>query len=275
MRGLRSLRGRLSTALHQADLSMERTYRSLMRPELLVGYRVQVQESDLMVYTTTEMRQSAWDWLEFYRRQISTYLQRDTRFQTSLAPLPLLPGAPEIIRSMGRAAGLAGVGPMAAVAGAIAEFVGRKLASQSAEVIVENGGDIWVHSQRERHVLVHAGLSPWSERVAIRLRSDQPLSICTSSGTVGHSLSFGAADAALAISRDASLADAVATAIGNRVKTPADIEAAVDFAAGIPGISGCLVIIGDHLGVRGQIELITPGGGIAVAAGTGLPGQPG
>lgn len=261
MRGLRRLRGRLPLAVHQAGLIMERAYRSLMQPERLVGYRVHVQESDLMVYTANDLRQPALDWLQFYRRQITLYLRRDVRFQASLVPLPLLPDAPEIIRSMGAAADLAGVGPMAAVAGAIAEFVGRKLASQSDEVIVENGGDIWLHGQTARNVLIHAGQSPWSERLAIRLWPDGPLAVCTSSGTIGHSHSFGCADAALAISQDASLADAVATALGNRVRTAADIEPALTFADSIPGISGSLVIIGDKLGVRGQVELITPGGG--------------
>lgn len=211
-----------------------------------------------MIYTITEMRQLAWDWLQFYRRQIATYLSRDTSFQASLAPIPPLPDAPEIIRSMCAAAELAGVGPMAAVAGAVAEFVGRKLAEESSEVIVENGGDVWLCGQTMRSVLVHAGRSEWSERVAVRLRLDGPLSVCTSSGTIGHSLSFGRADAALAVSRDASLADAAATAIGNRVKTKADIEEALSFADSIPGISGSLVIIGDQLGVRGQVELVTP-----------------
>ncbi len=258
MRGLRRLRRGLPLALHQAGLSMERPYRTLMQPEGLVGYRVHVQESDLLIYTATDLRQSAWDWLQFYRRQIAAYLRRDARFQTSLTPLPLLSDAPEIIRSMGAAAELAGVGPMAAVAGAIAEFVGRKLASQSAEVIVENGGDIWLSGQTVRNVLIHAGQSAWSERLAVRLRLNGPLSVCTSSGTIGHSLSFGHADAALAISQNGSLADAAATAIGNRVKTAADIEEALSFASSIPGISGSLVVIGDQLGVRGQIELITP-----------------
>ncbi len=91
----------------------------------------------------------------------------------------------------------------------------------------------------------------------MKIDSDKtPLGICTSSGTVGHSKSFGAADAATIIARDAILADCVATQTGNLVKGPDDLKAAIDYARSVDGIRGALVIVGDKLATWGDIELV-------------------
>lgn len=229
-----------------------------MHPERLVGYPVLLGESDLMVYTETDLYPLALSWLRIYRQQIIDYIRLDRRFLTSLSPIAVDQQAPAIIRAMASAAASLGVGPMAAVAGAIAQYVGTELAKRSSEVIVENGGDIYLFGHTLRNVLIYAGKSPFSERLSIRLYLDGPLSICTSAGTFGHSLSFGRADAAVAISQDALLADAAATAIGNLTKSGADIQAALDLASRTQGILGSLVIVGDRLGVWGEVELTSP-----------------
>jgi ApbE superfamily uncharacterized protein (UPF0280 family) len=145
---------------------------------------------------------------------------------------------------------------MAAVAGAIARAVGEGLMAYSPEVIVENGGDIYLKSLQTRTVSIYAGKSPLSQRIGIRIAADDtPLAICTSSGTVGHSLSFGKADAAVAVSRSAALADAAATAIGNRVNSADDIDPALEFSSGIEGLTGAIIIIGDRIGIRGDLEI--------------------
>jgi ApbE superfamily uncharacterized protein (UPF0280 family) len=106
-------------------------------------------------------------------------------------------------------------------------------------------------------VALFAGKSPLSHRVGLRIDpSWSPLGVCTSSGTVGHSLSFGRADAACVVAPDAALADAAATALGNRVRDAGDIPAALEWAAGLPEILGSVVIVGDKLGARGQVELV-------------------
>ena len=122
---------------------------------------------------------------------------------------------------------------------------------------MENGGDIFLHSRTDRRIGIYAGNSPLSGKIGLLVRKEMsPCGICTSSGTVGHSLSFGKADAALVVSKDVSLADACATALGNRVKTSEDVEEALDFIAGKPGVMGALVIIGEFVGALGDIELI-------------------
>lgn len=145
---------------------------------------------------------------------------------------------------------------MAAVAGAIAQAVGQALVPLSPEVIVENGGDIFLSLAAPVTVALLAGDSPLSLKVGLHLEADQtPLGVCTSSGTMGHSLSFGRADAACVVAADAALADAAATALGNRVKTAADIGPALEWLARVSGVRGGVVIIGDTLGAWGQVEL--------------------
>ncbi|MCX7772643.1 MAG: UPF0280 family protein, partial [Clostridia bacterium] len=141
-------------------------------------------------------------------------------------------------------------------AGAFSKFVGQELLKLSPEIIVENGGDLFIKSEQERKVGIYAGASPLSNKLAIKLSRDMtPCGLCTSSGTVGHSLSFGKADAAVILHPDASVADACATALGNRIKSAQDIERALEEVSKIPGVRGAMVIIGEALGAIGDIEL--------------------
>jgi len=150
-----------------------------------------------------------------------------------------------------------GVGPMAAVAGAIAEMVGRELLNFSSEVIVENGGDIFLCHKKMRHIGIYAGDSPLSGKLALEIEpEDTPLGVCTSSGTVGHSLSFGKADAAIVLSPSAALADAAATAVGNMVKTAEDMPRAIEFVREVEGLTGIAIIVGDKMAVWGKINLV-------------------
>jgi ApbE superfamily uncharacterized protein (UPF0280 family) len=145
---------------------------------------------------------------------------------------------------------------MAAVAGAMAEFVGRELLPDSPEVIVENGGDIFLRSLREFKAGIFAGSSPLSLRIGLRVPpADQGLGVCTSSGTVGPSLSFGRADAVCVVAPSASLADAAATAVGNRVKSAQDLSTGLETAQAIAGLTGVVIIIGEKMGVWGKVEL--------------------
>ncbi len=150
----------------------------------------------------------------------------------------------------------AGVGPFASVAGAMAEFVGREILKYSKEVIVENGGDIFLKTSRKRRIGIFAGKSKFSNRLALEILPDEtPLGVCTSSGTIGHSLSFGKADAVVVVSKSCSLADASATAIGNLIKKKKDILRGIEKAKGIEDLKGVVIIKDDKLGVWGNIKL--------------------
>ena len=241
---------------------LHRDYRLRHRQEDLTHFRVSVKETDLDVglrkdRCSQELADFTEKLVKKYRGQLEEYIGRDPAFLKSLQPCELLPGAPPIAVTMAGAARAAGVGPMAAVAGAVAEAVGRELLKFSRDVIVENGGDIFLRTRINRTIGIFAGPSVLSHRVGLEIRpGDTPAGICTSSGTVGHSLSYGCADAVVILSPSAPLADAVATATGNLVRCREDLEKAVEFATSIPGISGALVILGDKLAVKGKVKLI-------------------
>ena len=163
---------------------------------------------------------------------------------------------------MAAAARAAGVGPMAAVAGAMAQAaVEAALAAGAAEAIVENGGDLYLASPREVVVGLYAGDHPLSGRLAFRVEAARmPLSICSSSSRLGHSFSFGDCDLAAVAAADGALADAAATLAGNSVRGPADVPAALEKVAAIPGVLGVLIIQEGSVGLKGDLpELVRPG----------------
>jgi ApbE superfamily uncharacterized protein (UPF0280 family) len=235
----------------------ERKYREWVKHEDLITVRVMEEETDLLVSGDVNLSAVATEAITRYRRQIKRYITRDEEFQPALEPVEVRKDAPEIVKEMAEAAKIAGIGPMASVAGAIAERVGRDLLAFSDQIIVENGGDIFIKTSRERLMGVYAADSPFTGKIAVKIKPEQtPLGICTSSGTVGHSLSFGKADAAIIVSKWTALADAVATATGNLVKTEEDIQKAVDFARAIEGVEGVVVIMGGKIGAWGEVELV-------------------
>jgi uncharacterized protein len=239
-----------------AEAYRERSYRQLVRSSL-TAMRVVVQETDLCVYADKPLSEEARDAAMLHRGYLENYIRRHPDFVRALSPWPEDPLAPAVVCEMIKAGRSAGVGPMAAVAGAIAEHVGIDLLARTKHVIVENGGDIFIQTHGPLTIGVFAGQSPLSLKIGIRLETDgTPLAVCTSSGSVGHSLSLGRADATCIISRSCPLADAVATALGNRIQKPADIQGAIDWAKGIEGVRGILVISGEALGGWGDLKVV-------------------
>ena len=233
-----------------------RIYRQTTRSADLVSFRVVEKETDLFVSAPVDLTEMAQAAVVACRTEIETFIAAQPLFATTLKPFDVPESAPAIIKVMAAAGQAAGVGPMAAVAGATAEYVGRELLKHTDQVIVENGGDIFIASTVERRMAVYAGDSPLSEKMVLAIKPDQtPLGICTSSGTVGHSKSFGNADAAVVLSTDTALADAWATAIGNMVRSVDDLEKTVQAAQNASGITGALVIKDDKMAIWGDIEL--------------------
>jgi uncharacterized protein len=192
------------------------------------------------------------------RTELEIYIDTHPEFQSSLVPVNLKPHAPPVACFMAEAAWAAGVGPMAAVAGAFAEYgVRRALAAGASEAIIDNGGDIFLASRETVVVGVFVANNPLSGRLALRVRpEDMPLALCSSSGTMGHSLSLGKCDLALIAAQNAALADAVATRAANLVSSRADIPRALAAAERVPGVGGALIVMGEAVGMTGTLPEI-------------------
>jgi len=233
-----------------------RTYRHWVKDKGLVGFNVIVKETDLYIRASSDLKRKARRLVVKYRQQLESYIERHSAFLSSLEPLAVGDDAPRIVTEMANAAEKTGVGPMAAVAGAIAEFVGKELLELSPEVIVENGGDIYLKSSTDRLIGIYAGKSPLTSKVGLEIMGkDTPIGICTSSGTVGHSLSYGQADAVIALSKSTALADATATAIGNMIKSADYIPRGIERAISIKGLNGVIIIKDDKIGLWGKVKI--------------------
>jgi uncharacterized protein len=241
-----------------------RTYREKHNQERFRFFNAKVHESDLHVgidpsVYSFDVESTAQNEIMRIRKVLESCFSRFPEFLTSLKPLNHDMEDPFEIRDMKKAALKAGVGPMAGVAGLISELVGRKLLSKyfPKEIIVENGGDIWTKVKEPLFVEIFAGDSPLSGKLMLKIPPEKtPVGICTSSGTVGHSFSFGKADAVVISCQDASLADALATAVCNIVKTEDDIEKAGAYMSGFKEILSAVIIIGDKVYVSGSFDIM-------------------
>lgn len=238
------------------DGYVQRTYRDLSVPDGLVTFRVQVRETDLWIAARRDLTRPALSAVKRLRAELEGYIAGHPGFTSTLAPWTEKTPPGSLARGMAEAAASAGIGPMAAVAGAIAEAVARELSEQSRVVMVENGGDLYLVGGGARTVGLWAGPSPLSGRLGVRVDPGRGLAVCTSSATVGPSLSMGRADAATVIAPSGALADAVATELGNRVRAADDVTGSLDWALSVTGVLGAVVVCGETVGAKGQVELV-------------------
>jgi ApbE superfamily uncharacterized protein (UPF0280 family) len=234
-----------------------RTYRRWIKDDNLITFNVIVRETDLYIRASSNLEVEATAAVIKYRRLLEDYIQSHPLFLHSLEPCAVPDDAPDIIKVMAQSSGSLGIGPMAAVAGAIAEVVGRDLLVYSPEVIVENGGDIFMKVLQTKLIGIYAGESPFTGKIALEISPQEtPLGICTSSGTVGPSLSLGTADAVIVLSRSAALADSAATAIGNKVITVDDVDTVIEWVKAVLGLVGVIIIKGDRMGMWGDVKIV-------------------
>lgn len=245
--------------LHEA-----RTYRQLSSRSGMIFFTVQYLETDLWIGVDEASHRSGLAEnllfeIKGLRQSLDQYALLQPLFLSSFSPIQLFPAAPPLAKLMASASCAAGVGPMAAVAGAFAQEIGELLCLKygAKEVLVENGGDLYLNTQSDSIVGIYAGESPLSQKIALRIAAtSMPIGICTSAGTVGPSVSLGKTDATVTLARSAALADAYASNLGNRVQTAADLTPTLAVAQSLPGLLGCVIILGDQLGVWGNVELV-------------------
>lgn len=232
----------------------ERSYRDYADTARWKSFRVKVETSDLYIRAGSDLSDRAERTVRGLRDKIFRHIARQNEFLTSYTPVERLTGCAPVIDMMYDASEQAGVGPMAAVAGAVAECTGRELMDASGELIIENGGDIWMRITDPASIRIYPGGHNFNA-VSIKISPDRtPCGVCTSSARIGVSFSFGKADAATVIAPGAALADAIATEVCNRVKVEDDMEGAALFGMRC-GASGVVVIYRDRLAAQGDVEL--------------------
>lgn len=232
-------------------------YRNRIVASDLARFRVVVKETDLLVLADADIGALVRDVVLTERDRLERYIAAHPLFAESLVPCNAAPSAPAIVRAMAAAGEAAGVGPMAAVAGAICEAVAAGVGRAARELILENGGDLYLASARERTVGIFTGEEGRGRCLGLRVRpGSAPIGICTSSGRLGHSLSLGDSAAATVLARSCALADAAATAIGNRVRGRHGVREALAAVREIPGALGAVVVRDGQLGAWGEVEIV-------------------
>ena len=189
------------------------------------------------------------------RNLIENYIKKDPFFLSTLKPHKVKKSAPKIVRLMALGSKTANVGPMASVAGAIAEFIAKKLIQKGAKTaIIENGGDIFAITNRDVIIGLFSGNNKIAEKLAFKLnKNNTPLAICSSSSLLGHSISFGKCDLATVFSKKSYIADAVATAAANRVTKIKDIQPTLNWAIKLKDVQGVIIIKDHKIGMIGDI----------------------
>jgi ApbE superfamily uncharacterized protein (UPF0280 family) len=237
-------------------LSPFRTYRAA-RHDDLVPFQLVIEETDLWVAAREDLGLPMADHARFLRGQIKAYAAVHPEFLTSLKPLAAASRDPEIIRRMCRAGQMTGVGPMAAVAGTVAQMLGEFFRERSPDLLIENGGDTYLCSTRERHIGI-LNMPDQAVRLCVPVAASEfPCSFCASSATIGHSLSFGKADLVVVRSRDAALADAAATALANALTGAQAMDAVLAQAQEWEsiGLDGVFTQCEGKIGVWGKMQL--------------------
>jgi uncharacterized protein len=241
----------------------ERIYRCIMGDGRFTSFTTGYKDTDLWIGIDTgsyhdDMKEFCYERIKYYRIELENWLSVDPQYGRSLIPYNPSAACPEMALIMAQAGKKAGVGPMAAVAGAFSERLGEELKHnfQIKEMAIENGGDIFLLIENPMALSVYAGNSPLSGKIGIEIpEGTGSIGVCTSSGTVGPSLSFGKADAVTVACKNTALADAWATALGNRVKSSDDIDKVLKFTELVDEILSVVIICEGRVGIRGKFDM--------------------
>jgi uncharacterized protein len=241
----------------------KRFYRERMGENRFRSFNICCKDSDLWIGVDYENFQ--FEMVDFARKKLielrytlESYILDHPLYSTSFVPVVTKKGDPEIAIEMSRVTKIAGTGPMAAVAGAFSEYIGKSILKEFKvdEIVVENGGDIFLKLKHDLVLSVFAGESPLTGKIGLEIpASVTSLGVCTSAGTIGPSISFGKADAVVIASKNTALADAFATAYGNKVKSAEDIPVTLELVKLNKKILSALIICEGKIGIIGQFKI--------------------
>ncbi len=225
----------------------------------ILKVRRRFNESKILFQSeSAEAIEAAIQSIQHHRRELEQYIHMRPSFRYTLRPIPVASDAPRIVRLMAESTRSLNIGPMAAVAGVLADLAVQSMLESNVEVaIVEDGGEISAQSRRVFNVGLYAGTSDLAGKIGFQVTASEcPIGIGTSSATVSHAFSFGEADAATVFTDTAAYADAAATAVCNAVKgrnIEASVQKGLTVADKIEGVRGALIVRGDCVGVVGKI----------------------
>jgi len=220
-------------------------------------WSVSYGETILNIDCTVDLRKEVLKELIKQHTDLLSYINKDPVFFTSYDPIEISSDAPEIIRLMHDASTKFNVGPMATVAGTISELIGKRIQKDCDEFTIENGGDIFLSSSSDKTIQIKTSNRKFADKLSLNVSGDEtPIGICSSSSSIGHSISFGRTELVVSISDSSSIADAAATYYANQIKTQSDLTETFEKASKNHLIRGFLVLVGDELGVYGKIPEI-------------------
>ena len=227
------------------------TYR-FMETDIWVAFDVfsKVSKDEILRFVDNKCRS--------LRKLLEDYFLISPEFEHSLKPLKVPATAPELIRKLADGSVKTDVGPMAGIAGAFAEEIGKacKIEFGFKEIMIENGGDNYLDVLTDIYVKLYAGEHPLSNKIKLIIEAkDSPLGLCASSGKFGHSKSFGKADLVSVACKNTILADQYATAFANKIHESNDINTVLLEASTIPEIIHIAIFMDDKFGVRGKLKL--------------------
>ena len=233
-------------------------YRSNVNNKEKYTWRVVYKQSDLLVSSNKDIKKKIEEPLKEIYKLLEFCIEKDSSFKKSLSPVKPSHYFPRIVVEMCQKTSVFNVGPMAAVAGVVCDYLAGRLQKYCDCLIIENGGDVYIKSNKDVNVGVYIRNKYFKNSVALKVRAgDTPCGLCSSSSKFGHSLSFGHCDLAVVSARSVISADGAATAVANSVNNASDVKLTLNYFKKFDSIDGILIIKDDNIGLWGNIELLS------------------
>jgi ApbE superfamily uncharacterized protein (UPF0280 family) len=231
-------------------------YRNRVKNKEEFSYRVSYKNTEFIISSNRDIKDYIEGPLRDIYRDLEFVVEKDPSFLKSLSPVKLKEFYPDTISRMCELSSEFDVGPMAAVAGTVNEYIASFIPDSVENLFIENGGDVYIRSRYDVRTLIYVDNPFFKDSLLIKIKASRtPCGLCASSGTFGHSLSLGKCDLAAVLSGSSISADAAATAIANSVANIADIETAINKYRGFDSVLGMLIIKDDRIGIWGEFEL--------------------
>jgi uncharacterized protein len=231
------------------DIYERKTYRNKIPLGQSVNFEVEVRETNLHVQAHSDLSAKTKDSVFRYRYQVEEYLRQHPAFRETASPIQIYGSAPEIVRYADLASRSTGVAPMSCMSGAMADFVGRDLAVDSANLVVSSGGDAFVKSSFPMEIYLYAGGSPLDGRIVIALPT---LKNCFGVSTFVPGRGI---HAVTVLSRSACWASAFSKDIGDRFLAGESLSSVLKRAEAYTDVGGVVIIAGEKVVVGGEMVL--------------------